>query len=636
MENELLHLLLVEDDEDDFFIARRLLERAATIEAELDWVTTYEEGLDGLCTQRYDVALVDYRLGARNGLELLREAVATGCETPVILLTGQGDREVDLQAMVAGASDYLVKWEFDVQLLERSIRYAVERKRADERIRQQAAFLDKARDAISAYDLDGHVIYWNKSAERLTGYPAEAVQGQRINERLYEPDAAKLREAERAVKDDGEWGGELRQRTRGGEEVVVESRWTLVRDGAGNPRSVLVINTDVTERKQLETQFLRAQRMESIGRLVSGIAHDLGNLLVPIMLGVKVLQQRFSDDERTLRTLNMIHQSGQRGSDMVKQVLAFARGVQGERVPLPPDQVVHEVEKMARETFPSPIEVETDLPEGLWQVKGDATQIQQVLMNLCVNARDAMPEGGRLTLRAENVTLNRHLARMHLDAQPGDYVMISVSDTGEGIPPEVLDKIFEPFYTTKPVGKGTGLGLSTVYSILKSHGGFANVRSEVGMGTTFQVYLPVAEKEAERRTEPGEPAPLREGRGELVLVIDDEPFIRETARETLLSAGYEVVTAEHGREGLAVFDAHADEVAVVVTDIMMPELGGIATIRALRERSTDVPILAVSGMADGQAQEALDAGANQFMAKPFTAEKLCAALDDLLTHDVEN
>ncbi len=629
---ESLRILVVEDDEDDYFIAQRLLAKAT--EATVDWARSYDEGLAAVTSAPYDVALVDYRLGAHNGLDLLKEAVDRGFHTPFILLTGQGDRAVDLRAMTAGAADYLVKWEFDAPLLERSIRYARERERAQERIREQAAFLDKARDAISACDLEGRVIYWNKSAERLTGYSAADVMGKAADALLYGADEARLKAVHRAVRERGEWSGDLRQKTRNGGEITVESRWTLVRDAAGNPRSILVINTDVTERKRLESQVLRAQRMESIGRLVSGIAHDLGNLLVPILLGAKVLQQRFEDDEKAMRTLAMIQQSGQRGADMVKQVLAFARGVQGERVALRLEQVIREVEELIQEAFPPGIEVTTRLPDDLAHVRGDATQLQQVIMNLCVNASDAMPDGGRLAIEAENLVVDSVMARMNLEAVPGDYVRIAVSDTGAGIPPEVLDNIFEPFFTTKPIGKGTGLGLSTVYSIVKSHGGFVGVESEVGVGTRFYVYLPLA-IEGEGVRVDGPVAEVRAGAGERILVIDDEAFIRETAQQTLETAGYRVLTASGGKEGLAVLAEHADEIDAVVTDLMMPEMNGVATIRALRRLYPGLPVAAVSGLDDGTAQDALDAGAHLFLAKPFTAESLCAALIELLAQEME-
>ena len=628
VEREPLHVLVVEDDEDDFFIAQRLLARSTEADVAVDWAKSYEEGLAAVTSSAYDVALVDYRLGPQNGLELLQEAVEQGCRTPFILLTGQGDREVDLQAMAAGAADYLVKWEFDAPLLERSIRYARERERAQERIREQAALLDKARDAISACDLEGRVIYWNKSAERLTGYSVDEIMGQVADALLYEADDPKLKAVHRAVRERGAWLGELRQKTKDGGEIIVESRWTLVRDGAGQPRSILVINSDVTERKQLELQMLRAQRMESIGRLVSGIAHDLGNLLVPILLGAKVLQQRFPDDEKAMRTLAMIQQSGQRGAEMVQQVLAFARGVQGERVPLKVETVIRDVEKLIQEAFPQDIEVTTYLQDDLWRVRGDATQLQQVVINLCVNARDAMPDSGQLTMLAVNLDVDRKMARMNLEAEPGAYVKISVADTGTGIAPDVLGNIFEPFFTTKSVGKGTGLGLSTVYNIVKSHGGFIEVESEVGVGTAFHVFLPVASADADFQDE--DAAEVRGGTGELVLVVDDEAFIRETARQTLEEAGYRVLTASGGQEGLAVLADHLNEVAAVVTDLRMPEMSGAETIRMVRQRHPGLPVIAVSGLDDGTAQDALDAGAHLFLAKPFTAETLCAALADIL------
>ncbi|HET6566783.1 MAG TPA: response regulator [Rhodothermales bacterium] len=627
-----LSVLIVEDDEDDFFITRNLLSKARSISFDLDWAQSYEEGLESITTHEYDVCLVDYRLGAYNGLDLLREALERGLATPIILLTGQGDLEIDITAMQIGAADYLVKGQIDAQLLERSIRYARERKRADERIREQAQLLDKARDAISAMDMEGRIVYWNKSAERLTGWTLEEVEGRNIDSSLYGDTNEHLAEARQSVEAHGDWTGELLQRTKNGEEIIVESRWTLVRDGVGNPRSILTINTDITERKKLEAQFLRSQRMESIGRLVGGIAHDLGNLLVPILLGVRVLQQRFEGDEKTLRTLGMIQKSAQRGSDMVKQVLAFARGVEGERIPLSVQQIVKEVERIARETFPINIEIHTEVADDVWIVNGDSTQLQQVVMNLCVNARDAMPEGGKLYLRAENFIIDEHLAEMNIDARPGAFVKLAITDTGSGIPPETLDKIFEPFFTTKPVGKGTGLGLSTVYSIVKSHGGFVNVYSELDEGTTFFIYLP-ASQDAVINTIEESASQLCQGEGELILVVDDEEYILETTKDTLEGLGFRVLTAKDGTEALSIFAQHRDDVRIVLTDLMMPYMDGIATIRALKNMRPELPIIAASGMTGNKSREAVQVGAHVCLAKPFTAEKLCSVLNELLNRD---
>ena len=633
--NDTLNVLLIEDDEDDFLITRSLLSKAQVIECELTWKSTFDDGLEALLTDQYDACLVDYRLGAHTGLDLLEAANDNGCQTPVILLTGQGDLKIDIEAMEAGAADYLNKNQIDAPLLERSLRYARERGDAEERIRKQAALLDKARDAIIAYDMDGHVIYWNKSAERLTGWSKEEMLGKKANEHLFdEEQREKLPSCWKAVKETDEWKGELHQQTKDGDEIIVESRWTLVRESDGTPESVLVINTDITERKQLESQFLRSQRMESIGRLVSGIAHDLGNLLVPISLGVKVLQQRFSDDEKAIRTLSMIQNSAERGSDMVDQVLAFARGVEGERVMLQLETIIDDVHNITDETFPEEIDVDVQVDDDLEQVMGDATQVQQVLMNLCVNARDAMPDGGTLTIRAENVTLDDEDARKNIDAEPGEYVCLAVSDTGVGMSDEVIDKIFEPFYTTKPEGEGTGLGLSTAYSIIKGHEGFIDVSSSKGEGTTFRIFLPVATDEV--TSEEDHPTTvMQNGEGARVFIVDDEPNILSATRDALEQAGFRVDTAQDGHEALTQLKARQFDVDVLVTDIVMPNLDGISLIKEVHATRPEMPIIAASGLADSRTDEALDAGADVFLSKPFTDEKLRAALQQVLRREDE-
>ncbi|MEF8865522.1 MAG: PAS domain S-box protein [Salinibacter sp.] len=511
-----------------------------------------------------------------------------------------------------------------------------DRKKAERQIREQAQLLDKARDAILAHDLDGRIVYWNKSAERLTGWSRNEVVGAQAHDCLYAPNEEdKLRQCHQTMMEKGEWTGELHMRTKDDEERIVESRWSLVRDSTGEPKHVLVINTDITERKRLESQFLRSQRMESLGRLVGGIAHDLGNLLVPITLGVKVLKRRVGDtDDKVDQTLSMIQKSAERGSDMVEQVLAFARGVEGERVALQPELIVEEVEEMTNETFPEDIEVRTRTDTDLRPVVGDATQIQQVLMNLCVNARDAMPDGGTLTVEARNVDFSEREARRNIEAEPGDYVCIEVRDTGTGMPDDVADKIFEPFYTTKEEGEGTGLGLSTAYSIIQSHDGFMDVESEEGKGTTFWIYLPAADEDATveaSSTTNGAPEHERssfDGDGTRVLVVDDEEFVLESAQQALEAVGYQVQTALDAAAALRVVETQA--IDLVITDLRMPEMSGLDLIRRLRDRHPDLPIVAASGVADGRTEEALDAGAQTFLAKPFTAEKLEGALQEVL------
>jgi PAS domain S-box-containing protein len=505
-----------------------------------------------------------------------------------------------------------------------------ERRRAEEKIREQASLLDVTRDAIIVRDLEDRITYWNKGAEYLYGWTAEEAIGQRCTQLLYKKEGLpQFTKARENTFEKGEWSGELQQRTKDGKDIIVQGRWTLVRDENGTPKSVLVINSDITEKKHLESQILRMQRLESLGTLAGGIAHDLNNVLQPILMSVQIFQRRFTD-ESSQHFLEMVEKSARRGADIIKQVLTFARGAEGERIVFQPKHLIREMEQIARETFPKSIEIITDIQQDLWLISGDATQLHQVLMNLCVNARDAMPKGGRLTLAAENLFIDETYARMHLEAKPGSYVVLTVSDTGTGIPADILDKIFDPFFTTKEVGKGTGLGLSTVHAIVKDHGGFVNVYSEVGRGTRFTVYLPSAEASATQQAEEI-PTDLPEGHGEIILVVDDEASVREIAAKILETYGYQVLTAEDGIDAVAVYAQHKEKIAVVLIDMMMPIMDGRAAIHALRRMNLRVKIIAMSGLTEnGKVVEHTDMNVQAFLSKPYTAERLLRTVESVL------
>ena len=504
-----------------------------------------------------------------------------------------------------------------------------ERKRAEEQIREQAALLDQAQDAIMVRDLDHTVLFWNKGAEHIYGWTADEAIGKNVRDLILRQPSTQFETARKTVIAKGEWIGEMHQTRRDGSAIVIESRWTLVRDDKGVPRSVLVINTDITEKKRMEAQFLRAQRMESIGTLAGGIAHDLNNVLSPILMAIDMLQMK-TTDEASRKWLDVLRTNAERGADMVRQVLSFARGVEGERVALQPKHMIKEIIKILRETLPKSIEISFQIPNDLWIISADATQMHQVLMNLCVNARDAMADGGSISITAENVFLDENYARMHIEAKSGRFVMIGVSDTGPGMSAEVQSRIFEPFFTTKEMTKGTGLGLSTALTIVKSHGGFINVYSELHKGSQFTVYLPALDKPG--ATESGSmqlDMPL--GNGELILVVDDEESIREITRGTLETFGYKVLTASDGTEALALYADKKNEIAVVLTDMVMPFMDGPATIRALQRMNPDVRIIAASGLGAGQrgGEGALE-GVAVFLNKPYTAEKLLKTLADVL------
>ncbi len=388
---------------------------------------------------------------------------------------------------------------------------------------------------------------------------------------------------------------------------------------------------DVTEHKKLEQQFLRSQRLESIGTLAGGIAHDLNNALTPIIMSLDLLRARFPDPP-SQKLLGIIAASAERGADMVRQVLSFARGVDGRKVEVHLGHLLEDVRQIAEDTFLKHIQVRALLAPDLWSVTGDPTQIHQVLLNLCVNARDAMPGGGTLTLSAENIELDGHYAGLNPDVAPGAYVSLGVADSGTGMAPETLEKIFDPFFTTKEVGKGTGLGLSTSLAIVKSHGGFLRVSSEPGKGTTFQVGLPARTRAAHRDAEQTGRR-LARGSGEWVLVIDDEAAVRELTRYTLEAHGYRAILAADGAEAVAIYASRGAEIAVVFTDMMMPEMDGPTTVRILRKMNPAVRVIGASGLLANRARtQGADLDIKHFLHKPYTADALLALLKQVL-HD---
>lgn len=501
-----------------------------------------------------------------------------------------------------------------------------ERKRSEEQIREQAALLDKAQDAILVRDLEHRIVFWNKSAERIFGWTAAEMIGRNSIELVSKQEGAEFLDALKTVLEQGEWSGEFRQVTKSGGEVIVQSRWTLVHDSQGQPKSILVLSTDITERKQLEAQFLRAQRLESIGTLASGIAHDLNNILAPIMMSVNLLQETIGDGP-SARLLETLRTSAQRGAEMVKQILSFTRGHDGARTLINLKHLVSEVAKIARETFPKKIQVKTGTVKDLWPVLADTTQMHQVLMNLCVNARDAMPEGGTMSIQVENLVLDPQSSDAAGGARPGAYLVLTVGDTGTGIPPEIMEKIWAPFFTMKPLGQGTGLGLSTVANIVKAHGGFIRTESEIGKGTRFRIFLPAAESGKISAQEQTVAPPL--GHGEKILVIDDERAFQEITKAIFSKYGYRVLTASDGTEAIALFAQHKDDIDLVMTDMVMPYLDGPATINALRRIDPNIRIIAASGLSENEqlAESLTDA---TFLLKPFTTEKLLTVVNQVL------
>lgn len=496
-----------------------------------------------------------------------------------------------------------------------------ERRAIEQKIQEQAALLDQTRDGILVKDLDQVIHFWNSGAEHLYGWTAEEAMGRRSDELLH-IDHEAFAQASRLVLQNGHWSGRLKSINKAGANMILDCRWTLVRDEQDRPKSILSISTDVTERLQMEAKFLRTQRLESIGTLAGGIAHDLNNLLAPVLLGVGLLQRPDRDPDEA-RVIDLIEQSANRGTHLVKQILSFARGVEGARVSVHVGYVIREVETMMRSTFPKNITIRVKLAKELQLVWADPTQLNQVLLNLCVNARDAMPAGGQLSIEARNVELDASFVQLATDVTAGPHVMIELADTGTGMTPEVLEKIYEPFFTTKSAGKGTGLGLSTAIGIVRSHRGTINVYSEIGRGTVFKIYLPVTTADLAQAGPGALAPPPASGNGELLLIVDDEPAILNVTKQTLENHGYRVLLATDGAHAFALYHRHRSEIALVLTDMMMPLMDGLALAAALRRIDPATIIVAASGLHDHNNQiKAADAGLNHFLCKPFTSHEL--------------
>lgn len=631
-----ISVLLLEDLQSDAELITHELKKLHQ-DISVEWVNSRQSFKDAISKRKPDLIISDYTIPSFDGISALKIARAEAEGRPFIFVSGTIGEERAIDALKLGATDYVLKDNLNrlIPAVERALReasYLQEVKNAQEKIREQALFLNKAQDVIYAHDLDGHITYWNKSAHRLYGWKEPEVLGKNVIGLLYKQMSSQVSKAWESVFTKGKWMGELHHIKKDQSRVIVESRWTLISDEANKPKSILVINTDITEKKQLETRFMRAQRMENIGALAGGIAHDLNNILSPILMAVQILRQS-RHEPKTDKMLNTIELSATRGAEIVKQILTFTRGKEGKRNVIQTKYLFKEIDQLISQTFPKSIQMKTTYPKNLWPIQADPTQLNQALLNLCVNARDAMPKGGLLEISAQNQTIQKEVTNFHPDAKEGSYVVLRISDTGNGIPEKYLDKIFEPFFTTKEFGKGTGLGLSTVRSIVQNHGGFITVRSKPGQNTTFEVYLPAHQVSDENPSIPSEEH-LPRGNGELILVVDDEVFILDMLKHTLELFGYRVLTAKGGSKALEIYQRHASEIKGAIIDRYMPFMDGLETIRALQKINPDVKCIQISGAVENiEQEEQLPSAIISSIRKPYTTEKLLKSVQELIQND---
>ena len=624
-----MRILHLEDSANDAELAEHMI-RQEWPDCQFQRVDTRAQFQAALEQGGFNLILSDYTLPDFHGLAALELARQRRPEKPFIFLSGTIGEERAIEAMKRGASDYVIKDRPNriitvIRHALASLDEAELRRIADEKIREQAALLDKAHDAICVIDPAHRVTYWNAGAERLFGWSAAEMHGRDLRPLLPPGEINAFAAASKAVLQAGEWRGELRPRTKAGIPLVIESHWSLVSNPGSTPH-VLLINTDITERRRLEIQLLRAQRLDSLGTLAGGIAHDLNNVLSPILIAANLL--RGEEDKAAVRELvNGIESGAQHGAALIKQLLGFAHGTEGKHKELQPTQLITGLGHLLQATLPRNIQVTLRCENDVWPVRGDSTQLNQVLLNLCINARDAMLQGGRIEVSARNITVTEELARTLLGGRPGPCVCISVTDTGTGIPPDILDKIFDPFFTTKGLGKGTGLGLSTVRGIVRGHGGGLQVESEIGRGTSFRLFLPaVFPPPAERAADPAQP--LRAGPGETILLIDDEQPVRNMLQWLLERVGYRVIPAADGVEGLAEFHRQQPGITLVITDMMMPLMRGSEVVRKLRKLQPDLPVITISGLMEENRFEldGIEGPPIACLAKPVSSEQLIAAI----------
>jgi len=511
-----------------------------------------------------------------------------------------------------------------------SLEDVTERRRNEDRLREQAMLLAAAEDAICIVDSEGRIEFWSPGAERLYGWPASEAKGQAVADILFGGASYVWSGLRGMVLEKGTWEGDLEPYSRKKESLTVRARAWVMTGATDEDSTMVIVATDQTGTRRLEKQLLRAQRLESVGTLTCGIVHDLNNVLTPVQMAAELLRPSVAGTDGE-RFLNLLVRSAVRGVEITRQLLSFGRGNEGGRASVDLRVLIKEMVRMLAGTLPKCIQVRGDVPESLWPVVADVTQMHQVLLNLCVNARDAMSEGGMMTVLARNRELDDVGAGALKDGRPGRFVVLSVRDTGTGISGEVMDRMFDPFFSTKPPAMGSGLGLSTVQSIVRDHRGFISVTTEIGRGSEFSIYLPAADDAPVVPLAPETPISPH-GQGQGLLVVEDDESIRELIQSTLEHAGYRVMTAADGAEAISVFGKNQGEVTVVVLDMVLPLIDGGTVVRMIRKLRPDVEIVAMSDLPlTSLGTETSGAGRLGWLQKPIRVDEMLAAVGSAIS-----
>ncbi len=639
-----IRILVVDDDRGHAQMVVEFLRLSdAWPGAAIEIATTYDDARARLVAGGFDVAFVDYRLGARDGIELLREAQTLAIDTPLVVLTSQGDEEVAVEAMRAGAADYLSKVHVSVETLERTIRHALalrdrerQRRAAESALRENEerfrALVENSSDALLLLDAEGRISYLSASSVRQFGWTTTQMLGHSIFEFLHPDDREVVgaRMAEVLRKPGERITQEIRMQHGDGTWHVMEGVGV---NRLADPavRGIVVNARDITDRRKLEEQLWHAQKMEAVGQLAGGIAHDFNNLLTAILGYCSLVLDDLPAEGALRADVEEIRTAGERAASLTRQLLAFSRRQMLQPQIVDINALVVGLAKLLRRLMSEDIEVVTTVGNDVPVVRADPSSIEQLIVNLAVNARDAMRRGGRLTIDTAVVDLDESFAAAHFPMVAGRYVRLAVADTGIGMDAATRARIFEPFFTTKEQGKGVGLGLATVYGIVKQNGGYIWVESEPGRGTVFCVYLPPAEVAASVRPPEAHATSDRRRRGwETVLLVEDEDAVRALAREVLRRHGYVVLEARHGLEALRVAERHPDEIHLLVSDVVMPHISGSELAKRLSADRPKMKVLFMSGYTDRPALQRDTTVVAPFVQKPFTPELLARKVRSVL------
>jgi PAS domain S-box-containing protein len=635
-----VHILLVGGDPAELGLVRNILRHLmGKGTTRLDHSSSIPEALQRLVRRSYDLLLVDEQVQGKSGLDLLRNLRRQRRVLPLVFLTGTAGEQSGLTAMRAGASDYLYKPGINELNLAKTIRCALclrrresESRQAEHQLRVLSRAVEQSADLVIITGRDGRIEYVNPAFTTLTGYnPAEVIGHNPRLLKSSQQDPVYYKELWDTILAGRVFRGVLINKKKNGELFHAEKTITPVRDSSGNITHFISNDRDITERRRLEAELLQSQKMDAVGQLAGGVAHDFNNLLMVISSYAELALDSLTPEHALHRNLQEILAAARRAADLTRQLLAFSRKqMQSLRV-LDLNAVLQEIGRMLPRLIGEDIQLSLIPGKDLGQVRADPVQIEQIIMNLAANARDAMPNGGTLTLATSNLHLDEEYVHRRPIMPAGEYVLLSVTDSGCGIPAEHLQHIFEPFFTTKEKGKGTGLGLATVYGIVKQNGGFIWVYSETGLGTTFNIYLPRIAAPAKKRELPARTTG-HIGGSETLLLVEDEAAVRCPASEFLKHCGYTVLEARDGKDAILVAHAHKGTIHLLVTDVVMPHLSGSQVAEQLSRERPDLKVLYVSGYASPMLlQHGITGCEAMLLQKPFTLKMLAWKVREALS-----